>query len=429
MSYNYFASLRKLSGSNIQDEWTRDFQALMDDQFNNAYDVYTVEEETFFDSKIYQDVVVRINHIINTETGEKIGDDYKNILFKEYNHSIYLGRYYKFDNNYWLTINVDKIKSLTSTASVRRCNNLLRWLDENGGYHEIPCVLDNKILENRNYSTAGSSLVLPSGVLECITQLNNETNIIRPNQRFLFGNADNWTAYKVQGGGVNNYNNIQTTDNDTGGLLKLTLVVDFVNPETDNVSLGIAEYYQYNFVVNINEGDITGQATNTFNLTANVTLNGQVVSQSVAWSSANTSIATINSSGLLTLISTGTTTIRCTLSGNDDYYDEITVICGATPPDEIVIRISPTNNYIYLGENETFQVQLYLNNVLQADTFTFTVIPNTVPSTNYTYTALTGNTFKIQNNEAFLFDKLTVRCSSDSRVAMKDFDFYLRGGW
>lgn len=417
-----------MSASSSQNEWINDFQALLDDQFQNAHDVFTIEEETFFDSKVFQDIDVRINHIVNTETGEKVGDDYKNILFKEYQHPVYLGRYYKFDDNYWLTINVDKIKSLTTSASVKRCNNVLRWIDKRGGLHEIPCSLDMRILENRNYSTAGSSLVLPSGVVECITQLNNETNLILPNQRFLFGNKDNWTVLKVQGGGINNYNNINTSSNDSGGLLRLTLALDFVNEQTDNIELGIAEYYQYSFIVNILNGDISGNIGNTIQLNHTVKLDDKIIDAPVVWSSSNDLVANVSTTGKVSFISNGLAVIKCQVKDNSNYYDEIAVDVNTSQIVEDEILLSPNINYIYLGDDQEFDVRLILNSVVQSDTFTFTINPNTIPSLNYTFTQTTPNKFKIKNNKQFFNDFLVVTCLSSSGKS-NQFEFYLKGGW
>ena len=40
---------------------------------------------------------------------------------------------YFFDENWWVTINSEIIKNLAATATVRRCNNVLRWKAADGG--------------------------------------------------------------------------------------------------------------------------------------------------------------------------------------------------------------------------------------------------------------------------------------------------------
>ena len=134
--------------------------------------------------------------------------DFKLLLFSELDHPTDLGRIYKFGDNYWITVNIDKINTLVATVTVRRCNNVLRWQDVSGAIYEVPCIINYLIKENRDYSTAGSAIVVPSGMIEIIAQFNSDSNRIKANQRFLFGNPNNWTAYRVEGGGISNFNNL-----------------------------------------------------------------------------------------------------------------------------------------------------------------------------------------------------------------------------
>lgn len=424
MTYKYFAVTME-NQTPVNQQWIDDYFALSDDQFENSSNVFTIQEETFFDSKVYQDIQVRINKIVNTKTGEKVGDDYKRIIFKEPNHPTYLGRMYTFDDNYWLTINVEKIKSIAPEISVKRCNNVLKWIDTNGGYHEIPCSIDLKILENRNYSTAGSSLVLPSGVIEVVTQLNNETNLIVPNQRFLFGNPSNWSAFKVQGGGINNFNNITTLNNESVGLLRLTMSTDFVNRDTDNLELGITEYYQNNYSISI-DSMFSGNVGTSFNLSPVIKFNGGTVERDVVYIVNDENIATINN-GVLNLVVMGSTSVRCQLADNSLVYTDFVVDVTSNPVIEYDIRISPNTNYIYEGETQVFEVGLYKNNVLSSDPMTFVINLNTIPAESVVFTSLNDESFSIQNIEKCLTDVVSVECISGTNS--KTFNFNLRGGW
>lgn len=221
-------------------DYHEEMQAIVDDQFYDSSDWYTIQEETSFASGSYSDLDVRINSVVNTTTGANQGDDWRKLLFKDLSKIVRIGAFFVFDNNSWVVINTTILSNLTPTCTLRRCNNKLRWIDSDGVRQSVPCVLDYAITENRDYSTGGSKIVNPSGLLKIITQLNSTTNLIVPNDRFLFGNSDNWTSYKVQGGGINNFNNHETEIQGSTGLLILTASVAQLNTDTDDIVDGYA---------------------------------------------------------------------------------------------------------------------------------------------------------------------------------------------
>jgi len=419
------------SGETIQvnpkQEFTNDVQENINEQFYNASDVYTIQEETALASNVYQNVDVRINYVINTNTGERVGDDFKTLLFKQLNHSVDLGRMYQFDSNYWLCVNVDKLKTLVATAQVRRCNNVLRWQDVSGAIYEVPCFLSYLIKENRDYSTAGSAIVVPSGMIDCTIQFNSMSNKIRPNQRFLIGNQNNWTAYRVEGGGINNFNNLTTINNMSSGIIKFSLAVDYINIETDDIINGIANVTENLYALTLNQASISGNPTQTVQLVATVTLNGGSVSRNLVWSSDDTDIATVSSSGLVTFVAEGEAVIRCQLENNDGVFDSCDVEITSTPVNNYQLIVSPSLNYVFKDEETTWSVYLYENGVQQADVVSFVLDANTVPSTSYIYEVLTPNTFKIHNYEMFLTDTLDVTCTSG--IYSTIISITLRGAW
>ena len=404
------------------------FQQNLYDQFYNASDVFTVQEEVSLFSGTYQNVDVRINSLFDPTTGDNVEADYRKLLFQDIDHSVDLGKYYQFDSNYWITINVDKIKSLAQTAVIKRCNNMLRWIDEDtGALYQVPCSIAPLIKENRDYSTAGSAIVVPSGMIECFVQNNSKIQKVKPNQRFLFGNSNSWVAYRLEGGGINNFNNQQTADNTSAGLVRLSLATDYVNLSTDDIVNGIANAVDNTYVLTLNQSTISGSATQTVQLVATVTLNGDTVTRSLVWTSSNTAVATVSSGGLVTLVATGSATITCQMADNSTVTDTCPVTVGASPVDNYQVIATPDSNYILEGAEKTWTVYLYKNGVQQADAFVFTLDANTVTSANYTYTLLGANSFKIKNIKKFLTDVLEVNCVSG--IYSKVVSVSLRGAW
>lgn len=426
-TYRFYPAGMGTIYKNPKDEYIELFEENLRDQFYNSSDVFTVQEETYLGSGIFQNVDVRVNRVIDASTGDRVGDDFKKLLFSDLNHQTNIGWMYLFDDNYWIATNIDKIKSLTTSVTIRRCNNVLRWFDEFGGYYDEPCAINYLIKENRDFLTSGSNIVNPSGMIECYVQMNPRTNKIRPNQRFLFGNSSNWTAYRVEGGGINNFQNRRTLDNSSVGLMILSMSVDYINLQEDDVVNGIANNASNQYSITINPSSIDGSIGGTVDLTAIVKLGGTVVSRGLTWTSSNTNIATVSSSGLVTFVDDGSATIRCELENNADVYGLCSVSVSTTPTDTYQIVYSPEINRILDGESVTWVFYLYKNGVIQADEFTFSLNANSVPSDKYVYIVVDGNSVVVQNLGMYLNDTLTLTATSG--VHSTSIDIHLSGKW
>jgi hypothetical protein len=427
--YKYIPSSLELAGKNPKTQYTELFQQTLTNQFYNGSDWWTIQEESANGSEIYKDIDVRITHLINAETGLKMGDDWKTVLFKEIDHSIELGKRYIFDNNTWLTINTEFIKNLTGTCTIRRCNNTLRWIDEaTGAYYEEPCCIEYLVKEPRDYATGGSPFITPGGFLHIEMQFNDRSNKIKQNQRFLFGNPGHWSCYKVVGTGINDFRNNQTYSNDSAKILVLDLVANFVNDELDDIVNGIADVYTNNYTVTLNKTSVSGKVGDTVQLIANTTYNGDTTSRTMTWESSNDLIATVSASGGVNLIKVGNCVITTAIKDNPTSAScEIIVTTSGSSYTDTQVIISPTTNYILESASAIYSVYLYENGAKLANTFTITCNPNTVPSANYTFSQTDGNHFSIINKLRDLNSYLTITCISG--INTKTINISLRGGW
>lgn len=160
-------------------------QAVTNYQFENSPSYYLIEEEPNFGTQIFSQVGVRITHIIQSNTGIKISDDYKQVLFKDLNHTRGLGYRYRFNDNIWLTISSDLYKYPTASSILRRCNNTLKWKDSAGILYSEPCCIDYSIkYPNLNFN---SSIIIPEGRIEITCQANDNTNKIKLSDKFILG--------------------------------------------------------------------------------------------------------------------------------------------------------------------------------------------------------------------------------------------------
>lgn len=228
MSYESYKAYLSIANSPMQ-QYKDDLQATINSEFECASNIYTIQEELNKGDKTFTDVVIRINHVINSETGEKLGDDWRGITFKDLQHNYGLGYMYQFDDNYWLTINSDIYKFVTASTCIRRCNNVLsRYLyDENNNrtLYTEPCIIDYKI--SRDLFKYSDEMILPEGIVQVTTQNNDNTKTIKINDRFIF----NGQPFKVQR--VNSYLRDKTMVADSVPLLYFSMFKDQISPQDD----------------------------------------------------------------------------------------------------------------------------------------------------------------------------------------------------
>ena len=241
--------------------------------------------------------------------------------------------------------------------------------------------------------------------------------------RFLFGTAENMVAYKICAGGIKNYNNNETLDSTSPSILEMRMESDYINAETDDVVNGIANAYTNAYTISIDQDNISQNVGFTTTLTDKIYKNGNISTGTTLWTTDDPLICTVDSDGGIECLTVGVVTITATLSTNSTVSDSITVSVTETIVEEYDIRIIPNVLEILEGETETFTCGLYLNEVLQADTFSFSALGD-VPDYAYTLTTLGGNSFSIANNKMNL-NELTVRCTSG--IHTEDFEFRLKG--
>lgn len=422
MSYKYFISGSPTALYPNSVAWQNGFDAYLESDFYNAPNVYTIQQETSLGSGSYMDVDSRITTAISNDTGLKLSDDFKQLLFKP-DHVVEIGYKYYFDENYWIVTNTNVLKSISVSALARRCNNVLKWTDQNGVIYNEPCIIDYKIAAPTNST---SDPIVGEGTIHLYTQINPRTNKIKENQRFLFGNSDNWMCYKVYGGGVKNYLNNKTFDNSTSTVAEIILGKNSVNYDTDDVINGVADAYKIVFLLSTTPSTISGGIGDSFQLSSVVTLNGTTVDKNVLYSTSSSAIATISGSGVVDLISTGSCVVTSYLEDNDSITDTVDVVVGV-PVTENDVRVAPSDRYILQGDTQTYNVYLYEDGIQQPDIFMVSVADYNVPSNKYTLTVIDGNSFSIKNNYMYLDYPLVLNLTSG--LISDTLEIELRGAW
>ena len=235
--------------------WIEGLQNKVNKEWDFATDVVDIQEEIdTYNSKgyrlakpSYQNIEVRITSAYD-ETGNKLSNDYKNIIFKDVQHKQLLGRKYLFnvddftsDNLQtkctWMDFNFDTIK-LGSNSMIRRCNCQLGMLVNNNTteWYE-PAVLDY----NPRYTISYFNDVVntPKSETYVYIQFNEYTKNIKINDRFIVGaldfdNKSNNSVYKVKE--VFRVGAKHTTNPNSIPMIVLALERDIINVEQDLIS-------------------------------------------------------------------------------------------------------------------------------------------------------------------------------------------------
>lgn len=426
VAYPFYTARTQIRTSPKQ-SYIDDFEAIAELLFENAPnyysvdDEYPVEHEVTYGETDFTEIAARVDSVVDARTGRTMGDDYKNFILLPTADKVFVGKKFRWKDNYWIAVNTNSHESLTNACVVRRCNNVLKWIDENGVLRTEPCAIDNNLTKNRDISL--STIVLNAGEILVHCQRNERTNLILPNRRFLFGTKENIKAYKIYGNGILNYLNNETSDNYSPSVLQIKMNANFDNTSNDDIINGIADAYINTYSITINQDDIQQSIGFTTTLTAKVYKAGVLVTDDVVWASSNTAVCTVSSSGVINCVSNGSATITASVENNSTITDTISITVTATPVAEYDIRITPNVYEVYEDSTVIFTCGLYLNEVLQPDVFTFEVL-SSLPEYCYEFTSIGGNSFSIKNKLMNL-TPLVVRCTSG--IYREDFSFNLKG--
>lgn len=210
---------------------------------------------------------------------------------------------------------------------IQKCNYNIKF-NFQGTIKEFPAIVDSRVfdVETNQY------LSIPAGKIVVTMQDNNDSGNIEINDRFIKMKQ----AWKVTG--------IDRTKN---GLLMLYCDLDSIT-SSDDVVNEIANAGDYVYTLEITSGDSANiQEGNTLQLTTQVKLNGNVVTdKTISFSCDNTSIATVDDTGLVTAISAGDCIITASLAENPSVYDTISITVTALPQHNYAVTISGNTSIV-----------------------------------------------------------------------------------
>lgn len=379
MDFPMYDNARKLV-KKPHDAYLSHLQALINERWENSTQtIFSVYQQADIGSDEWIEQPISIDTAIDIGTGFKKGDDFKVFSHKNISADMKLGIMFRTEEDYWICTNTNGYASPTNSCEVRRCNNVMKWVDpETGFVNQQWCAIDYELSSPR--PSKDKDIVVADGHIFVLVQGNDLTRSIPKNQRFIFnGLAFKVSAYQT----LLNENNITFHSN----LLYIDMYADPIQPSDDLVN-GIANATDYQYAIEL-QPDITEQIDGfTGQILSTVTCNGEVVDREIDWTGND--FVTVNEDGSYTLNGTippsndgeddvgndepveKIAVITATLKGNPN----VTASCSIKIVDEIEdtvdIIIDPLFSEVRQSLPQSFSVYLYKNGVQQDDAITCT---------------------------------------------------------
>lgn len=359
MSLPMYENARKLP-STPHERYTRGLQALINERWMNSTQTsFEVYQELEIGSGEYSLVNISVDTAIDIGTGFKKGDDFKVFSHKNIEGQMPLGTMFRTSNDYWLCINTNGYASPTNSCEVRRCNEIMKWIDPSTGcVYQQYCCVDYELSSPR--PSKDRDVVVADGHIFVIVQGNDRTRAIRKNQRFIFKGQ----PYKVSAYQTLLY---ESSTIDYSNLLYIDMYLDTEQASDDMVN-NIANANDYTYELQL-QPDVTEQVHGfTGQILSSVTLNGEAVNRDVLWEGDD--YVNVNEDGTYELIGEvgDVAVITAVMEGNPDLSASCSINIVESidePSDGIVIQ--PMFDEVVQNLPQEFTVYRYVNGVQQDD--------------------------------------------------------------
>lgn len=338
-------------------------QASIDKQWDNTTQLieHVLEQDGVGVDK-YHCIDLHVDYAIDMGTGFKQDDDFKIFSFQDLEHKAPKGLMYQYDDDYWLVVNTSELGSVVNDVTVRRCNNVMRWIDRtNGKLYEYPCIVEY-VLESPQ-QLKDKDIITANGHVTVMCQGDNITRYIEKNTRFIFNNQPfKLIAYQ-------NMLNEGVKDNLASNLLYLDMYLDMEEPDDDLENrIANRDLYKYEIMF---EPTIENQAKGSYGrLFPIVLLNGTVVEREVEYCSNKN--AKIDKNGVYELTGEvgSVAKFECWIKGNEEVYDSTQINIVESAEDYYDIVVEPYINSLRVGKQISLFATLYKNGVPQSDEVT-----------------------------------------------------------
>ncbi len=344
------------------DFYRSNVQEFMSQEFIDTTRLDTIYEETIpfdFTFETEQQVIVDTvsDNFINLN---KIIGDYKLLKYEDCLHKNKRGQYIKYNDEYYLVYEEQEKLATISTCKIIRCNNKIRWYDENGVLREYPVFIGNEVgSTNAQVSKDG---ITNNARLVLMLQGNEYTRDIFVNQRFVVSHKQVFKVNEIGQYELSNY------EDETVNMIKLYIEWTAKNNNDD-----LENNISYNgdvYNINITETSINQVSGFEGKLNVITTINGVIDTDvPISYSSSDLSVVEVDDNGNYRLIgdSGSKAIITACITDNENINDNINanVVDNVIIKDEIVIE--PIFDSLVEYNTITFTANLYQDNILSND--------------------------------------------------------------
>ena len=412
--YDGYVSRVNETGSTPTEYYKKYIQELSNERFKIASNIVGVQFQNR-DTLQYEDIDVRLTIPYKLRQQSNIRDDYREVLFQDNSFVIYLGELFQFNGFYWICIDTGRLETPTSSCQIQRCNNTLKFYDENGVYCETPCIAQS----GNVYDVQQDKMVwIPSNTMKVFVKYDDIGRKIKSDRRFLM----NDTPWRT--GDVNAVKYVRNGQ----GYIEFFVTADVIS-SNDNRDLGVADYYTQssNYILNILNGSNlqvhvgTPLLLNT-QVTKAVNGNSTVVSPTplILFTSSDITIATVDTVGNVTFLQTGNVRITAKLSMDNTIQRYIDLQVLSTQQNNYSLSIvgdSQPDIEVKLNSSKTYTAHLFNNgSEILNSLFDFVLTQGTTPSSAFVYTVLSDSQVKIQCKQYTYDLVLTVYLRSDHSI-------------
>jgi hypothetical protein len=320
------------------DQWKEDLQALIDEQFENASNIYTIKKFNNV-SGLYEDIIVRLDTPYELKQKSSRVDDFRKVIFKDNNITTLIGDSYQFNNSYWICVDAGTIETPTNSCIIQLCTNSLIYY-QNNNPQQIPCIISSSATldtdENKYIQTPSTTIIM---------RLPN-TEVTRQIKR--------GEIYQI---GLQSYVIKDINDIVEPGLLRME--IEFSS------EMQILPSY---FLTILNGSIISIQQSNTVQLNIQVKDGTTILPTPLPYLfvSSDETICQVSDSGLVTSIGIGTATITCKLQSDETVYDTISITVEEMPiVDDYTVQISGATT-VKLNSNITLNANVLNNGIIDS---------------------------------------------------------------